>query len=704
MNRKSKKRKTDKVKPKLELLIETKRSIFAILLFAFAFIIILAFFNIAGSVGQGLTQVLQFIFGWGRFLIPFLLIFMGIKGIRCVKGTYPSTALGMGLFIVSFLGILGLLGADGFQSQAFLGGGYLGMIISYPLAKLFGFWASLVILSSLLIISLLVSLDLTLTKLLRLHQKSSQVDVQDFASGMEAGGRSKTLDLSSAIKTLKSKLIPSEFKVKDIDGQGSKNGLKLPDLEVPSEKTLNIPHKPFPLELLGDFEKKPFSGDIKKNSNIIKQTLQNFGIEVEMGKITVGPTVTQYTLRPAAGIKLSYITSLQNDLALALAAHPLRIEAPIPGKHLVGIEIPNIKKSLVALKSLLEDPSFKNCPSLSIILGRDVSGEVISADLAKMPHLLVAGATGSGKTVCLNTILATLIYRNSPQVLKFILIDPKRVEFTAYNGIEYLLTPVVVDAEQAINALEWAVKEMEERFKILQKAGRRDISSYNTHNCDNPLPYIVLAVDELADLMASHGRQVEAAIVRLAQMARAVGIHLIISTQRPSVEVITGLIKANITARVAFQVASQIDSRTILDMAGAEKLLGNGDMLYLASDSRKPRRIQAAFITEKEIKDVTSFLKSEQKPDYDEELTKEIQEKSTLAGGVDLIEDELYDDAKEVIIQAGKASASLLQRRMRIGYARAARILDLLEERGVIGPADGAKPRKILNKEEQSEL
>ncbi len=697
MIKRSKKKKTERskreeLKDKLDLPLETKHSVIAVLLFALAFIIILAFFNIAGNVGQGLSWVLRNLFGWGRFLIPFILILIAIKGIYCLRKVYSLTIVAVGLFTLSFLGILGLLGANGQSfSQAFLDGGYLGMVISFPLAKLFGFWASLVILLALFVISLLLSLNLTLKKLFILKNFFGRPQ-EDFNSETQPEEQPKSRILPSALKTLKSKMFPpAEFKLNYIDSQESKS----PEFEVTS-KVSSPSHRPFPLKLLSDSQEESSGGNTKRNSNVIKQTLQNFGIDVEMGKVTVGPTVTQYTLRPAAGIKLSNITALQNDLALALAAHPLRMEAPIPGKHLVGIEIPNMKKSLVTLRALLEDFALRGQPSLTLVLGKDVSGEVVFADLAKMPHLLIAGATGSGKTVCINDILTTLFYRNSPEILRFILIDPKRVEFTSYNGVEHLLTPVVVDPDKAINALEWAVKEMEQRFKILQEAGAKDIGSYNSHINDNPLPYIVIAIDELADLMASHGRQVEAAIVRLAQMARAVGIHLIISTQRPSVEVITGLIKANITTRIAFQVASQVDSRTILDMAGAEKLLGDGDMLYLAGGARKPRRIQAAYIREKEIKNITNYLKNEQKPDYDEEVVKVIQSKTDFSGALDLIEDELYEDAKEVVAQAGKASASLLQRRLRIGYARAARILDLLEERGVIGPADGAKPRKIL--------
>jgi S-DNA-T family DNA segregation ATPase FtsK/SpoIIIE len=409
-------------------------------------------------------------------------------------------------------------------------------------------------------------------------------------------------------------------------------------------------------------------------------------------------------LRPAQGIKLSKITTLQNDLSMSLAAHPIRIEAPIPGRSLVGIELPNKAVMKVRLRNLIEQPDFgQNHKMLTIALGRDVAGMPVYAGLEKMPHMLIAGATGTGKTICLNSIITSLLYRQAPNFLKLILIDPKRVEFPIYNGLPHLLTPVIVDAEKTVNALRWSVSEMERRFEILSSVQARDIISYNKKYVDGelsePLPYIVIIVDELADLMASHGREVEATVVRLAQMSRAVGIHLVLATQRPSVEVITGLIKANITSRVAFQVASQIDSRTILDGAGAEKLLGNGDMLFLSGDVAKPRRVQGTFVSDKEVRRVTEFLAKQNTYEYADDITKArpgSQSHMWNSGGDSDVDDDLYDQAKEVVIQSGKASASLLQRRLRVGYARAARLLDMLEENGVVGPGDGAKPREIL--------
>jgi S-DNA-T family DNA segregation ATPase FtsK/SpoIIIE len=413
------------------------------------------------------------------------------------------------------------------------------------------------------------------------------------------------------------------------------------------------------------------------------------------------------------GVKLSKITALQSDLSLALAAHPIRIEAPIPGKSLVGVEVPNKKFALVGMRNMLDSDDFqKSSYVLPIALGRDVAGFPVFANLARMPHLLVAGATGTGKSVCINTIILSLLYRHSPNILKFIFIDPKRVELTVYNGIPHLITPTIVEPKKAVNALKWAVREMEKRYEMLATGGSRDIFSYNAKQASKKdgeiMPFIVVVIDELADLMMSYGRDIEATVVRLAQMARAVGIHLIVSTQRPSVEVITGLIKANITSRIAFQVASGIDSRTILDATGAEDLLGKGDMLFQAGDVSKPKRIQGTFVTEKEVKDVAKFIKM-QSEQMEEEGATEGASTGTLSIEPDAVVadvrhgsgdedggDDMYHEAKEVVIQAGKASASLLQRRLRVGYARAARLLDLLEESGIIGPGEGAKPREVF--------
>jgi S-DNA-T family DNA segregation ATPase FtsK/SpoIIIE len=447
-----------------------------------------------------------------------------------------------------------------------------------------------------------------------------------------------------------------------------------------------------------------------------------------MDEVSIGPSVTRYALKPAEGVKISRIIGLQNDLSLALAAHPLRIEAPIPGKSLVGIEIPNSVKSTVGLASLIGSEEFqKSEKPLLITLGKGISGKSHFANIAKMPHVLVAGATGSGKSVTIHAIITSLLYRNSPENLRFIMIDPKRVELTLYNKIPHLLTPVITDAKKTILALKWATKEMDRRYDVLESNSVKDIDSYHKNilapelkkieelkkkgNYDqekNPtpeaMPYIVVVIDELADIMMAYPRELEAGIVRLAQMSRAVGIHLILSTQRPSVNVITGIIKANIPTRIALQVVSQIDSRTILDTPGAEKLLGAGDMLYMGGEMSKPVRIQSAFVSEKEVKDIAKYLADAYR---DELIGGEINlndvkmgDNETGIGVFNSLEDddgdELYEQAKEEVIKAGKASTSYIQRKLRVGYSRAARLMDLLEQNGVIGPSDGAKAREVI--------
>ena len=494
-----------------------------------------------------------------------------------------------------------------------------------------------------------------------------------------------------------------------------------------------------PISLLDASIEKAQGGDVEKNAKIIQDTLLNFGIEVELGEIKTGPTVTQYSFRPAVGVKLSRITTLSSDLALRLAARQVRIEAPIPGRSLVGIEVPNKKNATIRLPELLQALEFENRKSnLLLALGKDVSGNYIFGDLKKMPHLLIAGSTGSGKSVCVNTLILSMLYQNSPEDLKLILVDPKRVELTPYNGIPHLLTDVIVENGKVLHALKWAIGEMERRYKILQKIGSKDIASFNrkaesgemfknidaetgeiTEEAVEKIPYIVIIIDELADLMASHGKEVEGAIIRLAQMARAVGIHLILSTQKPIVTVITSLIKSNIPTRIAFRVPSLMDSRTILDASGAEKLLGNGDMLFSAAEAVDLRRVQGVFVSEEEVKRVVEFIKKQKFEKIEDSLEGEIDSVEEKPAGnqngqvktvqhatkinfeameseSDSQEDPLYEEAKKLVIQAGKASCSLLQRRLRIGYSRAARLVDMMEDNGVVGSQEGAKAREVL--------
>ncbi len=631
-----------------------------------------------------------------------------------------ATMIGAFLFLVSSLGIISTM----FENNA---AGYIGLGASYPILKLFDYWAALIILFALGIAGIFIMLDLNILGLFRKKEIDEIEEEREEIKKQISFVPPPTLQ--PKIEAPVYKLEPRPESVGD---EFSSLGFKTKRSKGIRDMSGLLP----PLDLLDDDKGTPNSGDIKANSNIIKRTLQNFGIEVEMMEVNVGPSVTQYTLKPAEGVKLSKLTGLQNDLALALAAHPLRIEAPIPGRSLVGIEIPNKSISLVGLRSLLTSDEYqKSERPLLFALGRDVSGKPIYADLAKMPHMLIAGATGSGKSVMIHSFMMSLLYRSTPEFLRFIVVDPKRVELSSYSKIPHLLTPAINDSKKTILSLRWAVREMERRYEVLSQKGVRDISSYHSNilakdKDAETLPYIVIVVDELADIMATYPRELEAAIVRLAQMSRAVGIHLVLSTQRPSVEVITGLIKANITSRIAFAVASQIDSRTILDTAGADKLLGNGDMLFLSGDISKPKRIQGAFVSEKEIKNVTGWI-VEHVEDIGETVTEAAQdifEQSSGANPVNIsppmgagphstgsgqaglnldgdldddVDAEIYEQARQIAIEAGKISTSHLQRRLKLGYARAARIMDLLEERGIVSPQEGAKPREVLIKKNE---
>ncbi|OGF64749.1 hypothetical protein A2661_01540 [Candidatus Giovannonibacteria bacterium RIFCSPHIGHO2_01_FULL_45_24] len=672
---------------------ETKHSLWAVLSFAVSAILAMAYFGGAGMIGNVVRRSLFFVFGKGFFLAPLAFFLSGISFLLALGSHFvATTAVGGTLFLISSLGLADIVFGE-------YTGGYVGFLVSYPFLRLFDFWASLLIFSAFLLASFVIALNVSLKPK---RKESVEKDEK----------RAEEKIFTPLPAPLAYTLPPAKIEEKKDEEEntfsafGGKKSYKQQRLDIGKPFEYNAP----PPDLLEDDKGTPSSGDIKANANIIKRTLQNFGIDVEMSEVNIGPSVTQYTLKPAEGVKLSRITALHNDLALALAAHPLRIEAPIPGKSLVGIEVPNRSIALVGLRSLLSLDEFKNAAPLTFSLGRDVSGRAIFADVARMPHLLIAGATGSGKSIAIHTLIVSMLYKNSPEFLRFLMVDPKRVELTIYNSAPHLLAPVITDAKKAIISLRWAAREMERRYERLSETGARDINSYNAEmvrekNREEILPNIVIIIDELADLMATYPREMEASIVRLAQMSRAVGIHLVVSTQRPSVEVITGLIKANITFRIALQVASGVDSRTILDMSGAEKLLGNGDMLYLAGDTSKPKRIQGAFISEREVKKVASYVAEAGDKFEAEKINLDIKLPEVGNGKWDVgdeteIDDELYEKAKKLVVEAQKASASYLQRRLRVGYARAARLLDMLEERGVIGPGDGAKPREVLIKPE----
>ena len=702
---------------------ETARGVLVVALFLFGIISILSFLDLTGIFGIYLEKVLKSIFGWQAYVFPFMLMIVG-GAIMIAQRRSDDFEIKNSNYFGSFLFILCLSGlfhlffpAD--QALEIIenhqGGGYIGFAIAYPLRALMGTIGTSIIFLALLLVSFILLFNISFQAIVdflasvKAAINSILGKVKEKAlpdENLQIKGIKETRDSRKEAKKKdqtededdegKDDDIMSQLEVKNLNDQASKK--KKPTLKPLYASAGSGNWRPYPLDLLESKSGVPTSGDIRNNAKIVRRTLQNFGIEVEMGEVNVGPTVTQYTFKPAEGIKLSRITGLNNDLALALAAHPLRIEAPIPGRALVGIEIPNQAVAIVRLREAMESEEFTQRPSsLSMLLGRNVAGSPVVVDLTKMPHLLVAGATGSGKSVCLNTILLTLLWQNSPEDLRLIMVDPKKVEMTCYNNLPHLLTPVITDVDKTVNALRWAVSEMERRFELFSEAGKRDITAYNKAAKEDKIPYIVVVIDELADLMAVAANEVEGCIVRLAQMARAVGIHLVLATQRPSVNIITGLIKANITSRIAFAVASQIDSRTIIDTAGAEKLLGNGDMLYITSDLGKPRRVQGIFVSDKEIKKVTDHVKQQGNPEYHDEVTKK-QTASSIPGVVsaDDADDELFDKAQEIVMQADKASASLLQRRLRIGYARAARLLDILEEKGIVGPADGAKPREIL--------
>ncbi|MBI4032270.1 DNA translocase FtsK 4TM domain-containing protein [Candidatus Berkelbacteria bacterium] len=657
---------------------DTIREVVAVALFVTGTVGVLALFGSAGSVGANLTGFFQRLLGVVHVFLPLMLLALGVFLWNPARFVPRWTLiLGVAGF---FLFLPGLVSPFG---------GVLGTAVNAVFTQMIGEIATIIVLLSLTLASLLFVFNTSIRSLL------------EFFAG--AGAEPQINDATATPRVSVFESLRQRF------GGTRPAGDHVPVATMPMGTA--APGKPVfglqigdwqfpPLDLLSLPTGRATPGNVAKNVETIEKTLKDFGITVAMGDVNIGPTVTQYTLKPAEGVKLTAITARQNDLALALAAPSIRVEAPIPGKALVGVEVPNKVPAIVTLREVLETDQFKEVKSnLTLALGRDAAGTAIAVDLKKMPHLLIAGATGSGKSIAINTLITALLYENSPKDLRLILVDPKRVEFTPYNDVPHLLTPVVTEPDRTVNTLKWALVEMERRYHKLQEVGSRDIGSYNAKFKNEPLPYIVIVIDELADLMAQSAKEVEGSIVRLAQMARAVGIHLIVATQRPSVDVITGLIKANITTRMAFAVASQVDSRTIIDVAGADKLLGNGDMLFLSAElAGKPKRIQGSLITEKEVEAVTNFLKDQAPAQYDQEVM-DFSPRGASGGpggeGGD-VDDSMYEDAKVTVVQAGKASASLLQRRLRVGYARAARLLDLLEQQGVIGPPDGAKPRDVL--------
>lgn len=736
--------------PDINLDPQIKKGIFVVFILLFGAISFLSLFDLAGAMGIYVAKALTLGLGWGKWIFPAITIFLGYVIYRGENANFRgANHVGLFLFLISFQSLLHLFIAltitfaepitqGDLMAQLRksidlgVGGGFVGLFLASTLIKLLGLWGSLVSVFGVLLISLMLLLNTTLSHLIGRNSWFAKLIVFINSIFSKFFGLFKREKKDEVVEEQVEEE-QEEEQQEEIEEEEEETGFSKKKIGAPKEapgfmsvaKVLEKKKKEdepvfkqsnvqidIPMDLLTTKAGKAIGGDIKTNMEVIKHTLENFGIPVEMGEVSVGPTVTQYTFKPADGVKLSRITTLNNDLALALAAHPIRIEAPIPGKSVVGIEVPNQAKAIVGMKEILSDATFTNRKSnLMMALGKDVSGKSWLDDLAKMPHLLVAGATNSGKSVCLNAIIVSLLYQNNPDDLKFIMVDPKRVELTVYNGIPHLLTPVITDVSKTINALKWCLNEMDRRFETLAKVGKRNIQSYNQSlkKGEAKMPYLVFIIDELADLMVAAARDVEPSIIRLAQMARAVGIHLILATQRPSVDVITGVIKANMPARIAFSVASGIDSRTILDTLGAEKLLGRGDMLFSTAELQKPKRIQGGYIDDNEIKKIVTYIKEKcGEPNYVDGITD--RQKVGGIGGVGLGGggndddcDDLLLEAKEMVIGSGKASASYLQRRLSIGYARAARLLDLLEEAGVVGPSNGSKPREIMITKEQYE-
>ncbi len=709
--------------PEFDLDDRAKRSIIIVFLIVLGLVSLLGLFNLSGHFGIFLSKWLTLIFGFGKWLVPLIFLYWALILIRKEKKPLKFTDyLGLSVLFISYQTLFHFfINQVNWETtvETGVGGGYVGLYLSELFNYIFGFWGGVLVLIALFLISLVLVFNTSLARIIGQESILAKI-FRPFAlffknlfSSSEVEDNQGQKFVAEAKEEILSAWQKKEVKIEEVEeeedeivspAKAAKDKPKVQEKIVWPKRLIKID---LPLELLNNKYSKAIGGDTEANALKIQKTLNKFGIDVEMGDTKVGPTVTQYTFRPAEGVKLSRITTLSNDLSLSLAAHPIRIEAPIPGKSLVGVEVPNRAKAIVGLREILEDQTFKDRKNnLFIALGKDVAGTAWLYDLTRMPHLLVAGATNSGKSVCLNSIIVSLLYQNNPDELRFIMVDPKRVELPTYNGIPHLLTPVITDVNKTINALKWCLNEMERRYDVLNKAGKRNIQSYNL-TAKEKLPYIVFIIDELADFMMTSGKEMEAAIIRLAQMSRAIGIHLILATQRPSVDVITGLIKANVPTRIAFSVASLVDSKTILDSSGAEKLLGQGDMLFMTAEFSKPKRIQGAYLSDNEINDVVNYIKDKCGPaEYLEGVTDRQKVGGNAGVGLDGNhgdEDELFEAAKEIIVKAGKASTSMLQRRLSIGYGRAAKILDMLEESGIIGPSNGAKPREVMISPEQYE-
>lgn len=719
----------------------------AVVLLAISILYVVAWFGAGGPILEWLQKVSLQLIGYAVYVIPLLFVYVAVEIFRAEDNRLPFVMrFATGLMVLWFAGLFGLLKDKAGNPTGGWIGDVLNTYVMLPMVDptIAGFLYVLLLFITALFV-LRVSPAAVINGVsgwaqsnLREEQRSNTSVMQKASQAEDAPTKSR---LAFGVKGDKKpeaglgddfKLnmgVPTEAAAVDAPKKprlASLKGSALPDKQAEEKQALvavTDPNwQPPSLDILEKRENPADTGDVQANAQVIKDTLSEFNINVEMEGANIGPKVTQYTLRPPSGVKLTRIANLESNIALNLAASSLRIEAPIPGKKAVGIEVPNLRAADVRLYSVLNSKQWKTAGEpLTFAIGKDISGQSVVGELNKMPHLLIAGQTGSGKSVMINTLLTSLLYRNSPSEMKLILVDPKQVEMAPYEDIPHLLTPVINDPEKTISALKWAVNEMERRYKLLAEEKIRDIKTYNQRlrqrgkkisvededgnvqqHEEGAMPYIVVVIDELADLMMIAARDVEALIVRLAQKARAVGIHLVLATQRPSVDVITGLIKANVPARIAFTVAGQVDSRTILDQNGAEKLLGYGDMLMKTAQMGKPKRIQGAWVTDEEVNKITDHLRAQSEPQYNNEIIAQPVQLSgkgstvmDFGGGSDS-SDDMYKDALRVVVESKKASASLLQRRLRVGYARAARLIEELEENGVIGPADGARPREVL--------
>lgn len=680
----------------------------AVILMLLAVFLLLGGFGTGGPLPTSLFNAAYWTLGWAAYLMPIALVYWGVFKFQAEDRRIPLNKLGGMICVLLFASSLAYVAFATQDSNTNWSGGHGGAIGQTMGAAAFSALdkiPAILLFIVLTVLSVCFAFGISVKSILKIAEpfkRKPKDEDEDLAALKAKAGEQPGFKLNEGVPVVHHGEAGNAQAAKAVTLKNTAQKLTANENHE-ALTAAKDPNWQFPsVDLLNQKQDKADAGDVNGNAQIIHDTFENFNIEVEMEGANIGPRVTQFTMKPPTGVKLTKITALENNLALDLAAHSIRMEAPIPGKRAVGIEVPNVKSATVRLSSLLMSNEWQKVSSpLGFAIGRDISGTPIVGDLCKMPHLLVAGQTGSGKSVMINTILTSLLYRNSPADLKLILVDPKRVELKPYDDLPHLLTPVITEPEKCISALKWAVAEMERRYKALSEVKKRNIAEYNNLKKEEGMPYIVIVIDELADLMMMAARDVEALIVRIAQKARAVGIHLVLATQRPSVDVITGLIKANVPGRIAFTTQSQVDSRTIIDQVGAEKLLGMGDMLLLTSDMPKPKRVQGALIGDEETGKVNDFIRMQRPPQYDDEV---VSQPVVLNGKGGIVadhgggeaDDDMFRDAVGVVIENHKASTSLLQRRLRIGYGRAARLIEQMEDQGIIGQADGSRPREVL--------